>query len=55
MQVSKKSSDAFTLEDDGILAPAVKVIPESVISPIEQSGGLAFSANGDLFFANYDK
>ena len=55
MHVPKKSSDEFTLEDDGILAPAVKVIPESVISPIEQSGGLAFSANGDLFFANYEK
>ena len=55
MQVSKKPSDEFTLLDGEILPPAVKVIPESVISPVEQIGGLAFSANGDLFFANYEK
>ena len=55
MYVPKKPSDEFSLGDGEILPPAVKVIPESVISPIEQSGGLAFSANGDLFFANYEK
>ena len=55
MHVPKKPSDEFSLGDGEILPPAVKVIPESVISPIEQSGGLAFSANGDLFFANYEK
>ena len=55
VHVLKKPSEEFTLGDGGILPPAVKVIPESVISPIEQSGGLAFSANGDLFFANFEK
>ena len=55
MHVSKKPSNEFTLGDGVILPPATKVIPESVISPLEQSGGLAFSAEGDLFFANFEK
>jgi DNA-binding beta-propeller fold protein YncE len=53
--VPKKPSNEFTLGDGVILPPATKVIPESVISPVEQSGGLAFSAEGDLFFANFEK
>lgn len=55
MYVPKKPSNEFTLGDGVILPPATKVIPESVISPVEQSGGLAFSAEGDLFFANFEK
>ena len=55
MHVPKKPSNEFTLGDGVILPPATKVIPESVISPVEQSGGLAFSAEGDLFFANFEK
>lgn len=55
MYVPKKPSNEFTLGDGVILPPATKVIPESVISPVEQSGGLTFSAEGDLFFANFEK
>ena len=49
MHVPKKPSDEFSLGDGEILPPAVKVIPESVISPIEQSGGLAFQPM-EIFF-----
>ncbi|MBT3667609.1 MAG: hypothetical protein HN548_09035 [Opitutae bacterium] len=55
VHISKGPKNKSNLGDGENLPPSSKVIPEKVISPVEQSGGLAFSSAGDLFFANYEK
>ena len=42
-------------KNEEILPSADEVRPETVISPLEHSSGLAFSAESDLFFSNYEK
>ncbi len=55
MQVSTKPAKRFPLGDGTNLPPAENVIAEGLISPLKHSGGLAFSTEAELFFANYEK
>ncbi len=55
MQVSTKPAKRFPLGDGTNLPPAENVIVEGLISPLKHSGGLAFSTEAELFFANYEK
>ncbi len=55
VQVSQKPSELFPLGDGDILPLSERVIVEGLISPLNHSGGLAFSSETDLFFANYEK
>lgn len=44
------------LVSDGDVLPSNEgVSREVVVSPLNQSGGIAFSRNGELFFANFEK
>jgi sugar lactone lactonase YvrE len=55
MQVSTKPAKRFPLGDGTNLPPSENVIAEGLISPLKHSGGLAFSTEAELFFANYEK
>ena len=55
MQVSTKPAKRFPLGDGTNLPPSENVIAERLISPLKHSGGLAFSTEAELFFANYEK
>ena len=43
------------VSDGDVLPSNEDVSREVVVSPLNQSGGIAFSENGDLFFANFEK
>jgi sugar lactone lactonase YvrE len=55
VQVSTKPAKRFPLGDGTNLPPSENVIAEGLISPLKHSGGLAFSTEAELFFANYEK
>lgn len=55
VQVSTKPAKRSPLGDGTNLPPAENVIAEGLISPLKHSGGLAFSTEAELFFANYEK
>ena len=55
VQMSPKPAKLFPLGDGTNLPPAENVIAEGLISPLKHSGGLAFSSEAELFFANYEK
>jgi sugar lactone lactonase YvrE len=55
VQVSTKPAKRFPLGDGTNLPPSENVIVEGLISPLKHSGGLAFSTEAELFFANYEK
>jgi WD40 repeat protein len=53
--VPKKPIPVISLGNGELLPESNLIFPEAVTPPVEQSGGLAFSGQSDLLFANFEK